>query len=166
MSAWRIGLALVVLLLLQSSFIPLLGLPVARPDLLLLLTIYVGLSSRPEKATLTGFFAGIFQDSLSVGVAGLSSFAKSLIGFLTPNVQRSFMVTNFFVQLLAVAALTAAHALVLYWMGQALHPGSQESSTGELFAVSILPEISSNLIFWIFLKPGLRWTLPPPEHER
>ena len=66
---------MMLLLAIQSSVIPLLALPLARPDLALLPTIYVGLAGT-EKATLTGFFAGVLQDASSVEMPGLNSFAS------------------------------------------------------------------------------------------
>jgi rod shape-determining protein MreD len=166
MSILRIAIALLLLLLLQSSLIPFLGLPLARPDLLLILTIYVGLASRVEKATLTGFFAGIAQDTFSLGIPGLNPFVKTLIGFLSPTLRRFFMVTNLFVQLVAVAMLTGLHAMILFWMGEAIRPKSPSLGNLEFFSASALPEIVSNLVFSAFLYPLLRRILPQPEDER
>jgi rod shape-determining protein MreD len=166
MSAVRIAIALLLLLLLQSSFVPFLELPLARPDLALILTIYVGLASRPEKATLTGFFAGVGQDAFSLETPGLNPFAKTLIGFLGPTLHRFFMVTNLFVQLIAVAALTALHAMILFWMGEAIRPKSPALGALDFFSASALPEIVSNLVFSALLYPLLRRFLPLPEDER
>jgi rod shape-determining protein MreD len=166
MKLWRIILLILGLLVLQSSLIPALGLPLARPDLVLLLTIYVGLAARPEKSTLTGFLAGVCQDAFSVEVPGLNPFAKSLIGFLTPSVRRSFIVTNIVIQLVAVAVLTLVHALTLYWMGEALRQKPHEAGAMELLSDVAMPQVVSHLVFWLLLLPVFRWTLPPNEDER
>ena len=165
MSGVRIALLMMLLLVIQSSLIPFLALPLARPDLVLLLTIYVGLASGPEKSTLTGFFAGIGQDASSGEIAGLHPFAKSLVGFLCPWLRRFFIVPSFFVHLVAVAALTGLHAMILFGMGQAIRPTGLDIGATDFFARTAGPEILSNLLFCALLYPVLRRLLPPPERD-
>jgi rod shape-determining protein MreD len=166
MKGWRIAILLFLLLLFQASVLQFIGLPLSRPDLALLLTIYVSLGARAEKATITGFFAGIFQDAVSIQVPGLNSFAKSLVGFLGPALRRSFLVNSFIVRLLAVAVLTAIHAMVLYWMGEAIRQKTHETGGADFFMGTVLPTIGSNLVFWILLHPIFRRAIPPAEEER
>jgi len=166
MSGARIAIALFVLLLLQSSLIPFLNLPLARPDLVLILTIYVGLVSAHEKGTLAGFFAGVGQDAFSGQIPGLHSFAKSIVGFLCPTLRRFVMVPSLFVQLVAVALFTALHAMILFWMGDAIRPRSSELGAMGFFSATAVPQIVSNLVFSLGLYPILRRALPIPEDSR
>ncbi len=165
MTGFRIGAMLFLLSLLQTSLLPLLSLPLARPDLLLILTVFVALASKPEKAIITGFIAGLGQDAFSMALSGVSSFAKSLLGYFGANVRHSFIVSNLSVQLVVVGLGTLLNGFVVYWMGKAF--GSRATEVGALFHFSgvVLPELVSNLIFACLLLPMLRRILPFEEQD-
>jgi len=78
----RILILAVVALFLQTYFIPLIQIVVWRPDVILLLILYIGSSYGVMQGTLAGFILGIFQDSLSPVPIGISSLANCIVGFL------------------------------------------------------------------------------------
>ena len=78
----RIVILSVIALFLQTYFIPLIQIVVWRPDLILLLILYIGYSYGVVQGTLAGFILGIFQDSLSPVPIGISSLANFIVGFL------------------------------------------------------------------------------------
>ena len=81
-------LALLGVCLLQSAVVPRLAIGGIRPDLFLVLTFGLSLSSGAELATAAGFLIGLYQDSLSGAPLGLNAFTLSLIGFLVSQVSR------------------------------------------------------------------------------
>ncbi len=50
-------------------------------DLVLVVVVYVALTSGPVTGMLAGSLAGITQDALSIGVIGVGGLAKSAVGF-------------------------------------------------------------------------------------
>jgi rod shape-determining protein MreD len=78
----RILILSVITLFLQIYFIPLVEIIVWRPDLIVLLILYIGYSYGVVQGTLAGFILGVFQDSLSPIPIGISSLANCIVGFL------------------------------------------------------------------------------------
>ena len=68
----------------------------ARPDAILLTTVYLGLRRNRETGLLGGFGLGIFEDILSGGLMGFNALIKGLIGHyiggLRPNMMARFVV--------------------------------------------------------------------------
>lgn len=80
--------ALFAVALLQSAVVPRLAIAGVQPDLFLVLTFGLSLSTGPELATAAGFLTGLYQDSLSGGPLGLNAFTLSLTGFLISLMSR------------------------------------------------------------------------------
>ncbi len=72
-----------IAIVLQSTIVPYLAIKWFRPDLPLLVLIYIAARRGPFEGILIGFLAGILVDSFSVGFFGLSSFCYSVSGFVT-----------------------------------------------------------------------------------
>jgi rod shape-determining protein MreD len=63
-------------------------------DLVLVVVIYVALTSGPVTGLLTGTFAGLIQDALSSGVIGIGGLAKTLVGFVAGVIGTQFIVAQ------------------------------------------------------------------------
>ena len=50
-------------------------------DLVLVVVVYVALTTGPVSGMLAGSVAGLIQDALSSGVIGIGGLAKSIVGF-------------------------------------------------------------------------------------
>ena len=61
----------------------------ARPDAMVLVTVYLGLHRGRETGLLGGFFLGLFQDALSGGLLGVNALTKGLIGHATGSMRRN-----------------------------------------------------------------------------
>lgn len=99
-------------LLLQLTVLPLLGLPGATPDLLLVTVAALGLAGGPVKGALGGFVAGLALDLVppSTGILGLSAVVLTVVGYLAGELgqrrDRSALVT-----IAAVAGLAGGSVL-------------------------------------------------------
>lgn len=86
-------------------------------DLVLVVVVYVALTTGPGTGMLAGSVAGLAQDALSSGVIGVGGLAKSIVGFLAGVIGQQFIVTAAlprFVMFLAATALHAAIFMGLY----------------------------------------------------
>jgi rod shape-determining protein MreD len=89
----------------------------AAIDLVLVVVVYVALTTGPGTGMLAGSVAGIIQDALSSGVIGIGGLAKSLVGFLAGVIGQQFIVTAplpRFVMFLAATVVHSAMFMGLY----------------------------------------------------
>ena len=78
----RSTLAILVLLLLQTTFIPFLSMGGFLPDVLLIWIVYIAVTRGQLEATITGFAVGLLQDVVTIQFFGLSALTKTLAGFV------------------------------------------------------------------------------------
>jgi rod shape-determining protein MreD len=78
----RSTLAILVLLLLQTTFIPFLSMGGFLPDVLLIWIVYIAVTRGQLEATITGFAVGLLQDAVTIQFFGLSALTKTLAGFV------------------------------------------------------------------------------------
>ncbi len=86
-------LAVAVALALQTTAARFLVRGSVAVDLVLVVVVYVALTSGPATGLLSGAFAGLVQDALSSSVIGIGGLAKTLVGFLAGIIGTQFIVT-------------------------------------------------------------------------
>jgi rod shape-determining protein MreD len=84
----------------------------AAIDLVLVVVVYVALTTGPGTGMLAGSVAGLIQDALSSGVIGIGGLAKSIVGFLAGVIGQQFIVTAALPRFVMFLAATAVHAAV------------------------------------------------------
>ncbi|MBI2566323.1 MAG: rod shape-determining protein MreD [Candidatus Schekmanbacteria bacterium] len=111
---------LLLLLLLQSAVVPrVFGADpdYPRPDLLLVFVLYVGVFRGGEAGATSGFWVGLLQDALSVGLFGKSAFAKCVAGFAVGGLSSSLFVEALAAQAAIAAGATLLHNVALLTLG-------------------------------------------------
>jgi rod shape-determining protein MreD len=81
-------------------------------DLVLVVVVYVALTSGRVTGLLAGTFAGLVQDTLSSGVVGIGGLAKSIVGFLTGVAGTQFIVAQPLPRFVVFFAATVLHAVI------------------------------------------------------
>jgi rod shape-determining protein MreD len=84
----------------------------AALDLVLVVVVYVALTTGPVSGLLAGSVAGIIQDALSSGVIGIGGLAKSIVGFAAGVIGQQFIVTAALPRFVMFLGATALHAAV------------------------------------------------------
>ncbi|OFW03145.1 MAG: rod shape-determining protein MreD [Acidobacteria bacterium RIFCSPLOWO2_02_FULL_68_18] len=112
MKAVGVLAAIAVALALQTTLARFLVGGTAALDLVLVVVVYVALTSGPVTGMFAGSLAGLIQDALSSGVIGIGGLAKSIVGFLTGAIGQQFIVTAALPRFMMFVAATAAHAAV------------------------------------------------------
>ena len=107
-----VSLAIVLALALQPLLARFLIRGTVVVDLVLVVVVYVGLTSGPVTGLLSGTAAGLVQDALSSGVIGIGELAKTVIGFLAGFVGTRFIVTHPIPRFVVFVAATVLHAVV------------------------------------------------------
>jgi len=76
----------------------------------LVVVVYVALTSGPVTGMLAGSVAGIIQDALSSGTIGIGGLAKAIVGFTAGVIGQQFIVTAAFPRLVMFFLATLVHA--------------------------------------------------------
>ena len=112
-------IAIALALALQTTLARFLVGGTAAIDLVLVVVVYVALTSGPITGMFAGSLAGLIQDALSSGVVGIGGLAKSIVGFLTGVIGQQFIVTAAlprFVMFLGATVMHAAAFMGLYML--------------------------------------------------
>jgi len=81
-------------------------------DLVLVVVVYVALTSGSVTGLLSGAAAGLVQDALSSGVIGIGGLAKTIVGFLAGVVGTQFIVAQSLPRFVVFFGATLLHAIV------------------------------------------------------
>jgi len=104
--------AIALALALQTTLARFLVGGTAAVDLVLVVVVYVALTTGPIAGMLAGSVAGIVQDALSSGVVGIGGLAKSIVGFAVGVVGQQFIVTAALPRFVMFLASSVGHAAV------------------------------------------------------
>ena len=138
------------LLLLQTTFIPLLSLGGMVPDLLLIWVVYSALRRGQVETTIAGFLVGLLQDLVSTQLFGLAALSKTVAGFLAGyfyNENKTDQTLGTYRFLLVVGLCSLAHNAIyflIFLQGTDVSPilGTTQftlATTAYTMAVSALP---------------------------
>lgn len=84
----------------------------AAVDLVLVVVVYVALTSGPVAGLLTGTVGGLVQDAMTTGVLGIGGLAKTLVGFFAGVIGTQFIVAQSLPRFLVFFGATLLHSLV------------------------------------------------------
>jgi rod shape-determining protein MreD len=113
-------LAIALALVLQTTIDRYVAGGTVAVNFVLVVVVYVALTSGSVAGLLTGTVAGLIQDSLGTGLIGVGGLAKSIVGFVAGIIGTQFIVSQplprflvFFVATVAHQAITIGLAVVL-----------------------------------------------------
>jgi rod shape-determining protein MreD len=89
-------------------------------DLVLVVVVYAALLFGPVTGLLTGSFAGLIQDALSIGVIGIGGLANTIVGFLAGVIGTQFIVSQAPSRFVVFFAATVLHAVIFMGLYQLL----------------------------------------------
>ena len=84
----------------------------AAVDLVLVVVVYVALTSGPIAGLMTGTVGGLVQDAMTTGILGIGGLAKTVVGFLAGIIGTQFIVAQSLPRFLVFFAATLLHSLV------------------------------------------------------
>ena len=112
MKALGVLIAIALALALQTTLAQFVVGGTTALDLVLVVVVYIALTSGPVAGMLAGSVAGIIQDALSSGVIGIGGLAKSIVGFVAGLLGQQFIVTAALPRFVMFLAATAVHSAV------------------------------------------------------
>ena len=106
------SLALILALVLQTTLAEMLVRGTAALDLVLVVVVYVALSTGPATGLLAGAIGGLAQDALSSGIIGVGGLSKTVVGFLIGIIGTQFIVAQPLPRFVVFFGATLLHAVV------------------------------------------------------
>lgn len=140
------GLAALALLLLQTTFVPLIGIRGFTPDLLLLWLLAYGIRRGRLEGTLAGFIIGVLQDLATTQFFGLAALSKSVAGFVAgtfSNENTAGQTLGSYRFILMAAMVDAFHNLVYYFV-------FYQGIDGSLFAATLWSTLGTSVYTGVF----------------
>jgi rod shape-determining protein MreD len=122
--AYIIVLSLVTLVL-QTTLFSHLQVKEAKPDLILIIILYLSLLKGPQVGSITGFSFGLLQDVLSGMFLGSNALTKTLLGFILGSIGKRLYANSLLLQIIFVFILTflnEALLAILDWMLKSSSP--------------------------------------------
>jgi len=113
-------LAIVLALALQTTIARFVVSGTVAVDLVLVVVVYVALSSGSVPGLMTGTVAGLIQDSLSTGVIGIGGLAKTIVGFVTGIVGTQLNIAEPVARFVVFFVATVAHQAITIGLGVVL----------------------------------------------
>ncbi|RMG65518.1 MAG: rod shape-determining protein MreD [Calditrichaeota bacterium] len=133
-----VGLFLVGLLF-QSTVVPYLQIGRWKPDLLLVVVVFIGVQRGPVWGSTAGFVIGLIGDLLSAQLVGSGALVKSVAGYLAGRLSPLFDVRSQF--LFTLLLVSFVHDL------------------GYFFLLTLGQAVSLNRIVFVFTIPNVFYTV-------
>jgi rod shape-determining protein MreD len=143
-------LAVVAALALQTTLARFVVRGTVAIDLVLVVVVYVALTSGPATGLLSGAIAGLVQDALSSPVIGIGGLAKTIVGFLAGVIGTQFIVSQPLPRFVVFFGATIAHAVVfmgLYTVLDIRHFGNPSAAVaGQATANALVGVVAFQLV--------------------
>jgi rod shape-determining protein MreD len=154
----RAGLALVTLLVLQTTLIAELPVFGVRADLVLLTAVAAGILYGADRAAIVGFTVGFGYDLLvSQTPLGLYALTYCLIGYGVGTIQGSVLRSSWWIPMGSALAASAAGVMLFAMLGTVL--GQQGMIDDRLPRIALIVALVNAALILPALRT-LRWVLP------
>jgi len=110
-------LAIALALVLQTTLSRFVVRGTVSVDFVLVVVVYVALTSGPVTGLLSGTVAGLIQDSLTTEVIGIGGLAKTIVGFFSGVIGTQFIVSQPLPRFVVFFCATVLHQAIAIGLG-------------------------------------------------
>ncbi len=107
-------LLILLTLLLQTTWMDKIAVAGIKPDCVLLMLVYIGITRGQIEGTIFGFISGFLLDVYNPETMGVNSFCNSLVGFLVGYGHIGVVTEDFRAQALMLFGATLFHDLIYF----------------------------------------------------
>lgn len=97
----------------QTSLLRYVSIDGVRPDLVLIIVVYLGLVRGPDAGSFSGFVFGLFEDAYSGGLLGANALIKTVLGFACGLLGKRLYTQSLLTHILCVGIGTVANVTIL-----------------------------------------------------
>lgn len=116
-------LLIVLALHLQTSWVHKIAISGMMPNLVLIVLVYIGISSGQITATVFGFFSGFIVDIYAApSSVGINTMANAVVGFAVGYSRIGVVAEDLRVQALTLFLASSLHSLIYFALDAALNP--------------------------------------------
>ena len=123
-------------LLLQSTILAFIAIADVKPDISLIILVFIAIHTGRMVGQLSGFISGLIQDFLSLSPLGFHSLIRTILGFLFGSIQGSVLINSLFLPVLFVLVATVTRELL-------------SAIISVIFSTETLKVAHFNVKFWI-----------------
>ena len=105
-----------IALIVQSTVFSLFSIGGVRPDLSLIVLVFISYKKGQMVGQITGFFTGFIEDIISLTPLGFHSLIKALLGFLYGYIQGRIIIDMVFIPILFVTIATIIKLLTAWFI--------------------------------------------------
>jgi len=111
----------ILLLILQTTLLPFFPIHRIRPDILLIFTLYLGLSFPPVFGGILAFFMGYLMDLFSGNALGFYALSRPLVFLAAQFFRERFYLEGFYSKFLFAFIYATLEGLLIFILMNALH---------------------------------------------
>ena len=153
----RLPLAVLAVLVVQTSLLPAVNIDDVRPDALLLFAIAGGVVAGAEGGALIGFGVGMVADLFVQTPLGLSALTFSLVGFIVGSLQAGMIRASWWITPITALFASAAGVVLFAVIGAVV--GQSQLVTPRLAEIAGLVAVM-NAVLALPTVALVRWALP------
>jgi len=142
----RTSLAALLLLLLQTTFVPYLSIEGYGPDLLLIWVVYIAIRRGQVEAAIAGFLIGFLQDVTTTQFLGLAALGKTVAGFAAGyffNENKTWQTLGTYRFVLIIFLASLIHNIIYYMV---FFQGAGVSLIGATLQYSVLIGLYTSIL--------------------
>jgi rod shape-determining protein MreD len=109
-------------LLIQTSWTHSIGIAGIRPDVVLIVIVFIGIRSGPLEATIFGFVSGFLLDVYNPEFMGVNACANAVVGFAVGYSRIGIVTEDLRVQVLALLIASLLHDLLYFALSSVSNP--------------------------------------------
>lgn len=110
-------------LLVQTSWTHGIAIADIRPDVVLIIVVYIAIRSGQLEGTIFGFASGFMLDVYNPEFMGVNALANSVVGFAVGYTRAGIVAEDLRVQALALLIASLTHDLLYFGLSSAANPG-------------------------------------------
>lgn len=147
--------------IMQAAVVPFISFGAVQPDIVLVIVATFGFFGGPAPGALGGFAGGLLQDLLAPGSVGLGVLVKTLVGYLSGQVERTILGDSVLMPFLAVGGVSLVSQTL--YIGLAFLVGEPIELVAAIKTV-VIPNALYTGFIALFIFPPLSRVLSAERH--
>ena len=109
-----IGLIIIFAVVLQTTLVSYVAILRVKPDLLLMIVLYIGFKRGPLSGEISGFLSGFLEDIFSGNLIGINALSKTILGNLAGLGKDKLAFENLITQVVVTFLATSIYTFLVF----------------------------------------------------